>query len=408
VAKKRGQHQSKRLTAKMVENATSKLCDGGGLWLQVSKKYRTKSWLHRFTFDGAEDSIGYGSIHNTSLAEARRLRDKSQALINDGINPREERDRLRRVREEERAKALTFRQCADAVIERDKGSWKNRKHLVQWLTTIEKTTAPINAELVKEIDKHDVLRVIKPLWLKTPESARRVRARIETILAYAESADLRPPNSNPATMEVLAALLPKHQKVAKRHFAALPYADVPAFMMALRERRGVSARCLEFLILTAARPNEALGAQWSEIDLNARTWTIPAERMKASAEHVVPLCDRAMAILEGVPRVGDLVFPGQRGKLSDQSLRDMAASISSGGTVQGFRSSFRDWCGNETATPREIAEAALAHKVSNAVEQAYRRESALEKRRKLMQDWADYCAREPAKVIALLHASASA
>jgi integrase len=192
-------------------------------------------------------------------------------------------------------------------------------------------------------------------------------------------------------MEVLGALLPKRAKVEKRHFAALPYADMPAFMATLRHRRGVAASCLEFTILTAARMNEATGARWSEIDLSARTWTVPAARMKGGAEHVVPLCDRALAILEGSLRIGDLVFPGQRGELNDQGLRNAAASVRAGVTVHGFRSSFRDWCGDQTNFPREIAEAALAHKIGSVVEQSYRRGNALEKRRELMQAWSDYC-----------------
>jgi integrase len=374
----------------MVENATRKLCDGGGLWLQVSI-HGTKSWLHRYTFDGVEDSIGYGSIHKTSLAEARRLRDKSQALLNDGINPREERDRLRRERAAERAKRKTFDQVALEYVYLHKGAWKSNKHLAQWRATIEKTTAPINDLLVADIDKGDVLRVVKPIWVSKPETARRVRARIENILEFAAASNLRPPNSNPATMAALSALLPKRAKTEKKHFAALPYAEVSDFMRKLRARSGVSAAALEFLILTAARANEALGARWREVDLAAKTWTLPAGRMKAGAEHVVPLSDRAVEILEAQPREGELVFPGRRGELSSQSLRDMAESVRSGVTVHGFRSSFRDWCGNETATPREVAEAALAHTVGNAVERAYRRQSALEKRRRLMDAWAAYC-----------------
>jgi integrase len=387
--------QINRLTDREVRTAKKDRCDGLGLWLQYSPTYDARSWIFRYRFDGIDRQMGLGSALTVSLATARELAQDARNLLIKKIDPRDERDRLRREREVERAKALTFRQRADAVIERDKGSWKNKKHAAQWRATVEKTTAPINAMPVKDIEKADVLRVVKPLWTATPETARRVRARIEAILDYAIASELRPPNSNCATMEVLEALLPKRQKTAKQHFAALPYKDVPEFMTTLRRKQGVSARCLEFLILTAARASEATGARWCEIDLGARTWTVPAERMKASAEHVVPLCDRAMAILTEMPRDGDLVFPGQRGELSAQALRDMAAGIRADCTVHGFRSSFRDWAGDQTNFPREIAEAALAHKIGNAVEQSYRRGAALEKRRKLMGGWSGYCEQPP-------------
>jgi integrase len=263
-----------------------------------------------------------------------------------------------------------------------------------------KHTTALNPLDVSTIEKAHVLGVLKPIWLEKTETAGRIRSRIEMVLDYATNAGFRH-GDNPARLEGLKGLLPSKSKVvAKEHHAALDYREVGAFMTELRQRQGVASRALEFTILCAARVGEVLGSRWSEVDLSARLWRIPGSRMKGSVEHVVPLSPRAVAILEGlsVSRAPDaLIFAGQRGELSPQSIRNALLGLRPALTTHGFRSTFRDWCGDATAFPREVAEAALAHKVGNAVEAAYRRGAALEKRRALMSAWSEYCEQPPAK-----------
>lgn len=387
--------QKHRLTAREVQTATKDLCDGFGLWVQYTKQYDSRSWLLRYRFDGSDRQIGLGSTVTTSLAEARKRAQEARDLVARGIDPRDAREKAKRDRHEAAAKRMTFRPAFEAYIRKHRVGWKSAKHLAQWTASL-KHTGAINDLDVAAIDTPHLLKVLEPIWSEKTETASRIRARIEAVLDYAKAAKART-GANPARWEALKDLLPAPSKIARvEHHAALPYADVPAFMRSLRERQGLSARALEFTILTAARVGETVGARWSEIDLAAKTWTIPGERMKAGAEHVVPLSGRALAILKALLSDGELVFPGRRGELSDQSLRDMAESVRAGVTVHGFRSSFRDWCGDQTNFPPEVAETALAHKVGNRTEQAYRRASAIEKRRKLMQAWSDYCERPPA------------
>jgi integrase len=388
--------QKHRLTATEVKNATKDLADGFGLWLQYTPKYESRSWLFRYRFDGADRQMGLGSTITTSLAEVRKRAQEARDLIARGVDPREQREAQKRARLEAVGRRMTFRQAVGGYIQAHRAEWRSAKHLAQWQASLKHTTA-INDLDVAAIDTPHVLNVLKPIWLAKTETASRIRARIEMAVDYAKAAKARS-GDNPARWEVLKDLLPAPSKFAKvEHHAALPFADLPEFVAKLRTKKGLSARALEFTILTAARAGETIGARWSEIDLAAKTWTIPGARMKAGAEHVVPLSDRALAILNKIPREGELVFPGKRGALSDQSLRDAADSVRDGLTVHGFRSSFRDWCGDQTNFPREVAEAALAHKVGNGTEQAYRRASALKKRRKLMDAWAAYCEQPPAK-----------
>ena len=391
----KGRRQANRLTALKIKGADKDVCDGFGLWLQVSHKYGTKSWLFKYRFDGADKQIGLGSALVTSLAEARKRAQEARDLIARGIDPREARDKAKRERMDAAAKRMTFEQAVQGYIEAHRAEWKSAKHLAQWQASL-KHTAAINDLDVAAIDTPHVLNVVKPIWIVKNETASRIRARIEMALDYAKAAKSRS-GDNPARWEVLKDLLPAPSKLAKVvHHPALPYADIPAFMAQLRAKKAVSANALEFAILTAARVGEVIGARWDEIDLAAKTWAVPAARMKAGAEHVVPLSDRAIALLEANRGDGDLVFPGRRGQMHDQSLRDMAESIRVGVTVHGFRSSFRDWAGDKTTFPREVAEAALAHKVGNSTEQSYRRGSALERRRKLMAAWERFCS-EPAR-----------
>ena len=388
-----------RLTAREIQAADKDVCDGSGLWLQVTPALGGKSWLLRYRFDGRARQLGLGSALTTSLAEARKRAQEARDLIARGIDPRERRDVAKAERMASVAKRKTFEQCFRDYIETHRAGWKSVKHAAQWGASLKHTTA-LNPLDVSTIEKAHVLGVLKPIWLEKTETASRIRSRIEMVVDYATNAGFRQ-GDNPARLEGLKGLLPAKSKVvAKEHHAALDYREVGAFMTELRQRQGVASRALEFTILCAARVGEVLGSRWSEIDLNAKTWTIPAVRMKGNVEHIVPLSPRAVEVIEGLSddRSPDaLIFPGQRRALSNQTLRSALLALRSGGTVHGFRSTFRDWCGDATAFPREVAEAALAHKVGNAVEAAYRRGAALEKRRRLMADWADYCSQPLAK-----------
>lgn len=296
------------------------------------------------------------------------------------------------------ANTFTFRQAAEAYIAANRSSWKNAKHAEQWTATLERFAYPVIGERsVADIDIRAVLEVLEApveggtFWSVKSETARRVRGRIETVLDWAKVRELRS-GENPARWSGnLEMVLPaKGPKV--KHHAALPYAEAAAFLSHLQARDGVSARALEFGILTAARTGEVLGARWSEIDLAAKLWTIPGERMKAGNEHRVPLTDRCVEILEAMPSAGELVFPGPRGQLSNMALLSVLARMGRDDiTVHGFRSTFRDWASEATDHPREVAEMALAHTIGSKVEAAYRRGDLFEKRRRLMDDWAAAC-----------------
>jgi integrase len=401
--------QINRLTAAAVKSATKDTCDGYGLWLQISR-YDTKSWLFRYTMDGHADSMGLGPVNTTSLAKARERAQRARELLQDGINPRLARDEKRLQQKVEAAKAMSFRQCADAYIATHRASWKNSKHAAQWHSTFNDTkrgkrvypaaTRLINDLPVATIDTDLVVKVLKPIWTTTPESASRIRGRIETVLDWATASKFRH-GDNPARWRgLLEILLPGRTKASRGHHDAVPYKEISAFMMTLRDKRGVSARALEFTILTATRTSETIGAKWSEFDLQEKMWTIPAERMKAAKEHRVPLSDRAMEVLSALPREGDFVFLGTRsGKpLSNMAMLELVRGMRQGTTVHGFRSSFRDWAAEQTSYPNELCEIALAHAVSDKTEGAYRRGDMMEKRRRLMADWAAYCERPTAAI----------
>jgi integrase len=398
-----------RLTAAGVRNAKKDVCDGYGLWLQVST-YETKSWLLRYMIDGRADSMGLGPLNTVSLAKAREKAQKARDLLAEGINPRDARDAERRQRKLEAVKQMTFKQCADAYIRANRGSWKSDKHAGQWNGTFNETrrgkrvypaaTAFLNDLPVSAIDTGLVRKVLEPIWFETPETASRVRGRIERVLAWATVAGHRV-GDNPARWAGhLKELLPSKTKVAAvEHHSAIPYREMPVFMDELRAKHGTSASALEFCILNAARTSEVIGVRWSEIDLNAKLWTVPFTRMKSGVEHRVPLSARAVAILETLSRESEYVFPGARqGKpLAHTALLVLLQGMRSrGATVHGFRSSFRDWAAEQTSYPHELCEIALAHVVGNKVEAAYRRGDMMEKRRRLMADWAAFCAQPPA------------
>ncbi len=365
--------------------------DGGGLYLVVGPT-GTRKWVYRFSWNGRVTETGLGSAHDVSLAEAREDAAEKRKLVKAGINPIEARREAAR-----RAMALpTFGEVADDYIASKASEWRNDKHAAQWRMTLETYAAPLRGLPVDKIGVAEILSVLQPVWQEKPETASRLRGRLEHVLDAAKAKGHRT-GENPARWRGhLDKLLPKRQRLTRGHFDAMPYEDVPAFMESLRQREGMAALVLEFLILTAARSGEVYGARWSEIDLVAAVWTVPAERTKPGRVHRVPLSKSALAILEKVAtaRTGDLVFPGAR---SDKQLSTMAMEMLlrrmkvTGATVHGFRSSFRDWAGNETSFAREVAEAALSHVIGDKAEQAYRRGDALEKRRELMEAWASFC-----------------
>ncbi|MCZ8106771.1 MAG: tyrosine-type recombinase/integrase [Burkholderiales bacterium] len=380
-----------KLSVKTVQNAgPGRHSDGGGLYLVVSGDARRR-WIFRFSKDGKVREMGLGSARDVTLAEARRKAEAARRTVDAGDDPIKARAVIRRV-------TPTFGAQADDLVEAMKPSWKNAKHSAQWEMTLLVYAKDLRDKPVDQITTDDVVAVLKPIWAEKPETASRLRGRIEAVLAAATARGHRT-GANPAQWRNhLNRLLPKPKKLKKGHHRAMPFGDVPTFLKRLRVVGGSSAMALEFLILTAARTGEVLGAHWDEIDLEGRLWTIPATRMKAGRAHRVPLSDRAIDILATMAEVRakdhPFIFPGQQAKagLSGMALEMVLRRMDVDATPHGFRSSFRDWAGEKTAFPREVAEAALAHQVGDATERAYRRGDSLEKRQDLMRDWAAFCA----------------
>ncbi|WP_234730118.1 tyrosine-type recombinase/integrase [Acidocella facilis] len=374
--------------------------DGGGLYLSV-KPSGARSWIFRFHDNGRLRDMGLGPTHTVPLQTARRLALEARQARLAGIDPIARKSHARRQAAAEAARAVTFNKAAELYIDAHAAGWSNAKHAAQWRATLEAYAFPVIGRLpAADIDTAAVLEILQPIWTTKPETAGRVRGRVEAILDYAKSRGWRD-GENPARWRGhLDHLLPSRAKVAKvEHHAALPYAEVMAFMERAAEIEAISAFALRFLILTAARTSEILGAKWDEIDLEARVWSIPAERMKARRAHRVPLSDQAMQILETVAplrREDDSpVFPGQQpGRpLSNMAMLKLLARMGrSDVTAHGFRSAFRDWAAEETDFAREVAEMALAHAVGNQVEAAYRRGDLFAKRAELMAAWANYVA----------------
>ena len=330
--------------------------------------------------------MGLGGYPSTSLAQARNAANIIRQQIGDGLDPFHERNN--RI-------IKTFGEVADELLNELRKDWSHPKHESQWIRALNISCLPIRSMNVANITTNDVLSILKPVWKKTPVTGRRLRSRIERVLNYAHTHGWRA-GENVARWHGHLEHTGLTKKYASKHFAAMPYQDIPNFIKALQTKGLISAMALEHLILTAGRTSEVLGANWREIDLDRALWTIPAERMKAKREHKVPLSIRAVEVLRPLHemRGSELVFMGkQYGKpLSNMSMAMLMRRMGiEKATVHGFRSAFRDWAGNETNTAREVAEAALSHQIGNKVEQAYRRSDALDKRRKLMQAWADYC-----------------
>jgi integrase len=371
--------------------------DGGGLYLQLSRYGGTPSWVFRYRVAGKLREMGLGSLATWSLAEARERARKLRQLRGEGRDPLDERRAGQLQARLEAARGMTFKECAEAYIAAHQAGWKNVKHREQWPSSLETYVYPALGGLpVQAVDVALLMKVLAPIWLQVPETASRVRGRIESVLDWATASGYRQ-GDNPARWRGhLENLLPRTSRVRRvEHHAALPYAELPAFMEVLRQRETVSARALEFLILTAARTGEVIGATWSEIDLEGRLWTIPGERMKAGREHRVPLSDRALAILKEMRRVreGSFVFPGVRAGrgLGADALAAVLRGIAPETTVHGFRSSFCDWISEQTAFPSEVREMALAHTVGDKVAQAYRRGDMVDKRRQLAEAWSRHC-----------------
>jgi len=371
--------------------------DGGGLYLQVTKN-GAKSWIFRFKLGDKRRDMGLGPLSVFTLAEARDRAVQARKLVMMGIDPIGARDKPIMEAKIAAAQATTFFQAAKAYIESHKAGWRNEKHGDQWTNTLATYAGPVFGHLpIGAVDTNLIMKVLDPIWSTKPETAGRVRGRIESVIDWATARGFRT-GENPARWRGhLQSLLPSRSKVARvEHHAALPYSQLANFMTRLRVTDGMSARAMRFLILTAARSGEVLGAKWSEIDLEARQWTIPAERMKAGREHRVPLSEAAASILRDVAaiRSGDFIFGGA---VADKGLSNMALTMvlrrlkREDITVHGFRSTFRDWCAEKTDFPSEVAEMALAHAVGDKVEAAYRRGDLLEKRRQLVDAWATYC-----------------
>jgi integrase len=368
--------------------------DGRGLYLQVSPG-GGRSWLYRYQLHGREHFMGLGSAADIPLKRARQLAAEARQLRAEKVDPLQQRRQQRSAQLVDQARSVTFRECAGAYILAHEAGWKNPKHRYQWRQTLEQFVYPILGPLpVQSIDTALVLNVLQPIWRDKTETASRVRGRIESILDYAKVREYRN-GDNPARWRGhLDNLLPRPDKIAKpEHHAALPYTEIGSFMSDLRGRDSTSARSLEFLILTAARTGEVIGAQWREFDPKAKVWTVPANRMKGGREHRVPLSDRTVEIVRIMQsrRENDFVFPGRSGGLSNMSLLAMLRTMGQSITAHGFRSTFRTWAAEHTNFARELAEAALAHVVGDKVEQAYQRGDLFEKRRRLMQSWSDYC-----------------
>jgi integrase len=398
-----------RLTAVEVRASDKKgmYHDGGGLYLQVSSS-GTKSWIFRFTLDGRAREMGLGPLHAIALADARKRAAECRRMRLDGIDPIEARSEHRSWKKLEAARGMTFDACAAAYLDAHKDSWRNAKHREQWRNTLGSYAGPVFGSLpVQAVDLTLVMKALEPIWKAKPETASRLRGRIEAVLDWAKVRGYRV-GENPARWRGhLDKLLPARAKIQKvEHHPALPYNELGDFSEALRGQDGIAARALEFLILTAARTGEIIGARWDEVDLNDKIWVVPGARMKAGREHRVPLSGPALAIIKKMNEIreSDFVFPGGRKgmPLSNMAMLALLKRIGRHDlTSHGFRSTFRDWAAERTNFPREVVEMALAHTIENKVEAAYRRGDLFQKRRQLMEGWARFCitARSQAEVV---------
>jgi integrase len=398
-----------RLTTKRVLKALKRpgrYGDGAGLYLQVVNPSNA-SWVLRYERSGKETMLGLGPLHTVSLAEARTRARTARLSLLDGVDPLQAKKAAKVQRALAAAKAMTFSDAVRGYLKQHESKWGNPRHALQWRTTLAMAEPIIGSLPVSEIDIPLVLKVLEqkvearrdipagPFWMTRPETASRLRGRIEKVLDWAKARGYRS-GDNPAAWSVIGHVLPARRQLAKvNHHPALDYRGVPTFMAALRQRHSVAAQALEFTILTAARTGETIGATWAEIDLNAKTWTVPRDRIKAGKEHRVPLSDRVVELLKAAHRErgNPYVFIGpRRAGLSRAAMTQVLERMGRADiTVHGFRSSFRDWAAEQTAYANHVVEQALAHSIGNAVERAYRRGDMFDKRRALMAAWSRYC-----------------
>jgi integrase len=391
---RRGIH---RLSPAQVKNAKpGTYADGGGLWLRVKPAADgtpSRSWVFRYARHGCEHNVGLGPVHTIGLAEARDAAADARKLLLVGEDPLAHKRTRLAAQRVAAVPTVTFRQAAQRYIDSHEAGW-TPGHSRAWRDTLNHFVHPaIGHFLVQDVDTPAVLRALHPIWEHKTATANRVRGRIEAVLNSCKARG-EVSGDNPAAWSVLKHLLPSPSKLnGKDHLAALPFEEMPQFMARLARLDGPAGRALEFAILTAARSGEVRHATWDEIDLDWATWVIPASRMKAGREHVVPLCRRAVEILREAKelRRNELIFSLRRGPLAMAGLRRVLERLGQDVTVHGFRSSFRDWCGAMTSYPREIAEMALAHRIGDASEQAYARTDYLAKRKRLMESWCEFC-----------------
>jgi integrase len=398
----------KRVDKLLNAGARGRHHDGNGLYLCVSAT-KAGNWSRRYELNHKAHWLGLGSARTFTLDEARERNREVSKLLADGIDPLQRRQADRAEQAAATMKARTFEQCAQEYISRHQSEWKSAEHGRQWQDSLRRFVFPRIGHLpIAAIDKPLILGVLEQpivgdkrhpasgkFWDARTTTADRVRNRLELVINFAIAAEYRPDGPNPASWSGLKDLLAAPTKsAAKKHHAALPYVEAPAFLKDLRRQEGISARALEFLLLTAARVAEVRGARWDEIDMKAKMWTVPAERMKAGKEHRVPLSDQAVDLLAALPRSNGFVFFGARGeKLGETVMSELLRQVRQGvTTIHGLRSTFSDWAHETTAFPNHVIEMSLAHTIGSDVEKAYRRGDLLDKRRKLMEAWATYCA----------------
>lgn len=395
---------TERLSARTVQTAkapagkSKMLSDGRGLYLRIGPS-GSKSWVFRFALEGKLHDMGLGPYPDISLAEARERATTQRKVRLDGRDPIEARNATRMAARLDAAKSMTFAECAEAYIAAHQAGWRNSKHAAQWTATLARYVNPVfGAVPARAIDVGLVMKAIEPIWTTKPETASRLRGRVESVLDWAKARGYRQ-DENPARWKGhLDHLLPARGKVAPvEHHAALPYRELPGFMATLRQRGGLAVRALEFTILTVARTGEVIGATWAEFDLEGRVWTIPANRMKARREHRVPLSKATLAVLRHTGRDREKPFPVSNMAMAIALRRMGRAEL----TVHGFRSTFTDWCAEQTNTPSEVREMALAHAVGDKVEAAYRRGDMFAKRRQLAEAWSCYCDGAPTQLVKL-------
>ena len=366
---------------------TGRHSDGGGLYLRVANT-TSKSWSFMWNRKGKRFEIGMGSYPAVSLANARKQATKFREIVANGEDPRQ-----LRLKENE----PTFSECVEKVLDDMESQWSNEKHRYRWRQTLGSSYCKkIENRRVSDIAMEDVLAVLKPIWEEKTETASRLLGRIERVLNFAKVKGWREGENPAAWRGNLENVLPKPRKLKNGHLAALHYRYVPEFMKELCENQSLAARALELTIFTVGRTGEVLGARWEEFNFTDCLWTVPSSRMKARKEHIVPLTDHAIELLRQLEanKLSDWVFPGQRKEkpISNMAMQMLLRRMKRNDiTVHGFRSSFRDWAGDETMFPREIAEGCLAHIIGNSVEQAYRRSTAIERRRQLLNAWTEYC-----------------